>query len=153
MISFQRNYYTVKWKGKIRVTLEWKIWQTPPQWAKVTSTVISHANSLFSWCDVIKFALCSPPPNLQPWENGWEKCQTFPNEGYSKIYLPGTFQDHQHHQREYRKSVIAKGNQRRHDIEMSYGNLDRILEYKKYKAKKIKEGINYGINWGINYGF
>ena len=106
---------------------------------------------LLMWCDKI-CTLWSSPKLTTPIHT-WEKCQTFPNEGYSKIYLPGTFQDQQHHQREYRKSVIAKGNQRRHDIEMSYGNPDRILEYKKDKAKKIKEGINYGINWGINYGF
>ena len=99
---------------------------------------------LLMWCDK-SCTLCSSPKFKIPIHK-WEKCQTFPNEGYSKIYLPGTFQDYQHHQREYRKSVTAKENLRRHDISKSCDYLDGILEYRKDKAKKIKEGRNYGIN-------
>ena len=89
MISFQRNYYTVKWKGKITVTLEWKIWQTPPRWAKVTSTVIK----MLTVCslDVMWWNLYSVvlPQTYTP-VYSWEKCQTNPSEGYFKIYLPST---------------------------------------------------------------
>lgn len=74
---------------------------TSARWPKSTSTVISHADNMHPWLNVIKMALPlhGPPPHVPSLQSSsWGKNgQTIPTERHATECLAGTLQNQQGH--------------------------------------------------------